>query len=76
MSPRGDRKSASYTTAGAPKADTDYRSTYVTQVRRVDVAHTVYAIQTALMHVTYADVARHPIWLRGRAFADGNAGGA
>ena len=28
------------------------------------------------MHVTYADVARHPIWATGRVFADGNAGGA
>lgn len=27
------------------------------------------------MHVTYADVARHPIWLRGRTFTNGNASG-
>ncbi len=45
-------------------------------VHRVDVVHAFDAIQIALMHAIYADVARHSVWLRCTAFADGNAGGA
>ena len=45
-------------------------------VHRVDVVHAFYAVQITLMHAVYADVARHSVWLRGTALADGNAGGA
>lgn len=44
-------------------------------VHRVDVVHAFYADQIALVHAVYAYVARRSVWLRGTAFADGNAGG-
>ncbi|WP_239796130.1 hypothetical protein [Candidatus Nitrotoga arctica] len=44
---KGDRKSASYTTTDAPKADTDYPQHLRHTVRRVGLAHTFYPIHTA-----------------------------
>ncbi len=42
-------------------------------VHRVDVIHAFDAVQIALMHAVYADVARYTVRLRGTSYADGHS---